>query len=92
MGDFFENALLWFLGLIVVVIIYCVVATVYDRAINYNNLVHVETNVIGCDKYRLKGDEWWVCPKGSNISQITEYVRSGKATVKVEVPVIEESK
>ena len=92
MNDFIENALLWIIGLFAVVIIYCAVATVYDRAINYNNLVHVETNVIGCDKYRLEGDEWWVCPKGSNITQITEHVRSGKATVKKEIPVIEEAK
>lgn len=90
MSDFFENALLWFLGIIAVAIIYCMVATVYDSAVNYNNLVYVKTNIIGCDKYRLKGDEWWVCPKGSNITQITERVQSGKTTIKKEVPVIEE--
>ena len=92
MNDFIENALLWLIGLFVVVILYCVAAIVYDRAINYNNLVHVKTNVIGCDKYRLKGDEWWICPKGSNITQITEHVLSGKATVKKEIPVIEADK
>lgn len=89
MSNFIDSAVLWLIGIATVAIIFCVGISIYDSTANYDKLVHVEKNTIGCDKYRLHGDEWWVCPKGLNITQITERVRSGKATVKKEIPVIE---
>lgn len=51
----------------------------------------IETNSIGCTKYRYKEDTYWKCPKGSGISMIEESVVSGKMTKQVQVPVVEEN-
>lgn len=89
MRDFLESFALWVISIVMICIFASVGFTIYDRISNYDNLVHIEDNSIGCSKYRLRGDEWWECPKGYNISQITEYKRSGKAYVRHEVPVLE---
>lgn len=92
-----EDKYLFLFGLFLIIVFAIAMIALAIAVNNYSaqddskKPVALETNSIGCTKYRYKGDNYWKCPKGSGINQIEESVVSGKMTKQVQVPVVEEN-
>ena len=59
----------WFLIIVfaITMIALAIAVNNYSAQDDSKKPIALETNSIGCTKYRYKGDNYWKCPKGSGI-------------------------